>query len=353
MKRDPKIDIARGLGIFTVVAGHLTHGFFPRFFYIFNMQFFFMISGFFHRPNTPKKQYFTKKFFSLFIPYIIYLILVNIPKLATLFNQIIQQPTMANVKILANELFILAYGGAILKGVNGVFWFMTCLFFTHQVFHFIVNSGGKVKLKIIVTSIVFYGLSLVNQFYFQEQTVPWAANVVFYSFPFYAIGYLYGRELMNVHNRWLTIISVFFTASAIYLVLNEYQIHSILKYAQYGWPIYTPLAALAIVHLMLVISHYIGMLGPIGKLIAYSGRAAVTIIYIHQFLHFNVFPDLCYKYEWTMAIALTLICTGIHYLLDKNKITRALLFGAPKDQQQLMQTLFSGKSNPAKEAAGS
>jgi len=51
MQRDMHIDVAKGIGIFSVVSGHIVTGIASEFMFLFHMPFFFFISGYLHKKN--------------------------------------------------------------------------------------------------------------------------------------------------------------------------------------------------------------------------------------------------------------------------------------------------------------
>jgi fucose 4-O-acetylase-like acetyltransferase len=68
------IDIAKGFGILTVVAGHIYEGDIRRIIFIFHMPLFFFISGYLFKPDLNRMHYFKKKSYHLLVPYIAFLL---------------------------------------------------------------------------------------------------------------------------------------------------------------------------------------------------------------------------------------------------------------------------------------
>lgn len=72
------IDSVKGIGIIGVVIGHIfmPDTFIHKAIYLFHMPLFFFISGCLYRAAIPNKEYISKKFKSLIIPYLAIFVLL-------------------------------------------------------------------------------------------------------------------------------------------------------------------------------------------------------------------------------------------------------------------------------------
>lgn len=64
-------DIAKGVAIFCIIAGHMRNTIINNFVFTFHVPIFFLISGYFLKSNRPFKEFVTKKYNQLIRPYII------------------------------------------------------------------------------------------------------------------------------------------------------------------------------------------------------------------------------------------------------------------------------------------
>jgi fucose 4-O-acetylase-like acetyltransferase len=189
------VDIAKGLVILLVLLGHLlmSDALLKKSIYAFHMPFFFIAAGFF-LPEKPFKQYLSRRFLTLIVPYFFFamfygmLSLKNIPPMLYATNQ------------------------SLLKsGSNGMLWFLPSLFFALLVGHLLKNRiKGNLMLSIItIVTCISLGYLLNNQYHggclnmFRKWGLPFAIDVVLISSAFVLIGYLfaYRNGLQWLNNR--------------------------------------------------------------------------------------------------------------------------------------------------------
>lgn len=64
-------DIAKGVAIFCIIAGHMRNTIINNFVFTFHVPIFFLISGYFLKSNRPFKEFVTKKYNQLIRPYMV------------------------------------------------------------------------------------------------------------------------------------------------------------------------------------------------------------------------------------------------------------------------------------------
>ena len=143
MRKIEWIDIMKGIGISTVVVGHMVGGFTGRFIYVFHMSLFFFLSGYLFTSRTNCKQYFSDKILHLIIPYLCFLIPLYI-----YFNPIIFSESTSKEILL--YFFRPIVGGIKLSGALTVFWFVTCLFLVQQIMNFIVINFNSITVRVLI-----------------------------------------------------------------------------------------------------------------------------------------------------------------------------------------------------------
>ena len=345
--RDIYIDIARGLAIASVVLGHIHDGLDSKLIYVFHMPFFFILSGYLHRVETQEWQYFKKKCIALLIPYFTYLAIIQAPNTLGVLHRFISQPTGENLLIVRGYIAKLLYGGEGLEGAIGVFWFVTCLFLTQQLFNFIKKRVSSTRALLAIAAI-FYSVAVIDQFDPTHFAAPWAANVVACTFPFYAMGSVYGKYLFepqgaNSQNRLFIFLATTVTALSALLVALGFDLSFGMKHSQYGYVILSPLAAVCMTKLLMTGIHGLFKTGWLAKYqrtqgaIAFAGTASITIMFVHRLLEYNL-PDIIYKQPLLSTLLIVAMCCVLHSLLLRSRLTRVFFLGSKKDFQQLSLT---------------
>ncbi|TKD65544.1 acyltransferase family protein [Flavobacterium sp. ASW18X] len=307
-KRFLWIDNLRGLMIVLVAMGHIiVDGSVDNTFNsIMRMPTFFMISGFLFK-FKPKKDYFVYKLKSLIIPYFIYLI----PILAI-------QMYLEDKSLM--EYFVrLILGGPYTYSWTGVFWFITCLFFTQQVFN--LFKGFK-DSKIAIIMIVFLMIAYINQFYFNRFNIPWNINVCFYTCPLFFMGYLFKKYGESVRFSWFFSIPILIFIYLLSTFLIE-GMYTRLNNTDYGFPvlgfIFSVISAFCMVTLFKTKLNF--------KLFSVIGKASLVIMYLHLPIRYAILYYDSGVNQWYILAIAVLLPILIYYLLRRNLFTKKYFLG--------------------------
>ncbi len=305
------IDVLKGIGILLVVIGHIWGGTPTGMIYIFHMPLFFFISGYLSKPTTEYKSYFIHKTKSLLVPYIVYLIglyliILGLPEFTT--------------EVLANYLFRLIFAGNLLGGGLGVFWFVTCLFFTQQMMNFILSTYHQ--SSVIFFMFVFLSLSYLNAWFLPSFWFPWALNVVLATAPIYYIGYWVKNENINVNSFIIAIGALLVLVFTLFFPANGYD----MKNNYYGFPLLTLGSSLVIIFGLKVLAKYFLTHEIVKKPFSEFGKASMVIMYLHQPIQIIINRNI--SDDRVLRIVLATVIPYLLYLLfKKNKYTDALLLG--------------------------
>ena len=144
MKRNPTIDILRGIAIFLVVFGHISHiGWTKTYIWGFHIPIFFFISGMLFNENKYNSitNFIKSKFRTLIIPYGIFYLTTFV------YWLVIERYTRGGVTP-ASQLIGLFYGTYNLKYMmfNGALWFIPCLFSIELLYYFIAKIKNNTKI---------------------------------------------------------------------------------------------------------------------------------------------------------------------------------------------------------------
>ena len=104
MDRKEEIDILKGIGIFSVIAGHVVPGFASEMMFLFHMPLFFMVSGYLFKADSNHSQFLKNKAISLLIPYFVYLGIFSAPNFARLATGWVKDPTFESALHLGKEV---------------------------------------------------------------------------------------------------------------------------------------------------------------------------------------------------------------------------------------------------------
>ncbi len=339
--RDLQLDIAKGIAIYSVVLGHLDTGLKGQIIYLFHMPFFFIVSGYFHQIDPQEGRHLRKKAISLLVPYFVYLLILKLPSIGAFYNQLIQQLSVEAIVSFAKYIVWLILGGDTLEGTVGVFWFVTCLFITQQVFNFVALRVQNTR-KILAVATALYGLSFLDQISPIHLGLPWAANVACCAFLFYAIGSIYGDYIFKDNNRLLILSAIGISVFSILLVASGVELSFNMKRAYYGLFILSPLTAFSLTKLLAFSAGLLAMNTLIASLLALVGKASITILFFHRVVE----PHLTGGFPGgsiMAAIVSTAICCILHQILTVSPVSRALFLGSRQDFDWLTKAFRKAK----------
>ncbi|WP_079708822.1 acyltransferase family protein [Paraliobacillus ryukyuensis] len=211
------IDIAKGIGIIAVVMGHGGHELAHHYTYWFHMPLFFILSGLLFKPIDNFSDLFNfikKRAIRLLLPYVSFGITIYF---------YIELKNGFELSSFLTDLYKLAYGGMMMKGLVTVFWFITCLFLVQIIFAVIdlIFKNNITKIALITLS---YLLAHIYAFYQPfESPVPWSADVVLITLSFYAFGF-YIKKYIGLILNVKTFIASFLllTVFIVYDYMNNY-----------------------------------------------------------------------------------------------------------------------------------
>lgn len=169
------VDIARGIGVFLVILGHMPRvpGIIRLWIFSYHMPLFFVLSGYFANPvKQAGIEFFKKKVIQLLRPYVIYSVTFM------MLDFFILQSGVEHLKISFMR-FLLGQGG------YDILWFLFSLFLVEVMFNFIYNISGKFYSLIICIIVV---LGYILSMFRLGNTFKLAPSL--FAIGFYALGYL-------------------------------------------------------------------------------------------------------------------------------------------------------------------
>ena len=164
-KRIAWIDIARGIAIIAVIAGHSLGNYWPNylgnFLFAFHMPIFFILSGYLYHEQSQKRLT-EKNFFNLLVPYIA---TVFIAFILLVFYRIFPNSVIAPSKGPSIKAFIISAiygaGGEVMIpntdfkiNAVGAIWFLLAMFIANQIFNVVMKLKIKMYGKVIIILLI-------------------------------------------------------------------------------------------------------------------------------------------------------------------------------------------------------
>lgn len=158
MKRDESVDLLRGIGILFMIMGHVGFGGpFSNWIHAFHMPLFFIITGYFLKPCTNKKELkdtVIKRIKKLLIPYGVFSIV-----------GLLLWIVLKNDSSIWEPIFKILWKNQEGVPVVSAIWFLTCLFFAELIYKafqvFRINSHLVSLLGIIVGVLIIEKTNII------------------------------------------------------------------------------------------------------------------------------------------------------------------------------------------------
>lgn len=321
------IDIFKGIGITLVVIGHMwSPG--GKFILWFHMPLFFFISGYLYNSDISIEKYLKKKFLRLIVPYLSFLFLLSIPDYIVCFNS--ANSTM-NSHLFGDIISLTIkqiYGGRDLYGWFDVFWFVTCLFLTQQIFHIINRLCNKKSLFVfIIILFLFIHATICQYLPYLRLPLFWGINIVPMAILFFYIGHIIPEKILN--KKTILIVSIIFLLLAIILDIKGIMNHEFkMKWEAYGMPIINIVLAFCGIVTISNISKLFSHNKIISTIFTELGKASLIIMFLHQAIRQIAFSRLSFiNNEWIIIVVTLTGCYCVYFALSLFKITQRVFLG--------------------------
>lgn len=315
--REPWIDVVKGLGIVAVVVGHVTfnHALVTQIF-MFHMPLFFALGGYLHDAARPQRAYALAKARSLLVPYACFLLVLWPLELLFAVPAGAAGGRWTWALLGAPMLF----GGRLLTGFAGVFWFVTCYFLTQQLAHCMLRRLSPRACAGVAAAMLALAYALAGAW--PHWSLPWSAEVVLFAAPVYLLGHA-ARGLPL--ERWTAPLLLLVAGALLLNVLGAGNTLD-LKAGDDGLPLITLASALAVTALLAVLARRIHA-SLAGRALAALGAASMTIMFLHQFVQLMVAKQLGVMQAPARIVAALAVCYGAHQLLKASPWSARLLLG--------------------------
>jgi len=322
-RRNPTIDIARGIGIILVVLGHnwtvlQERGELFRVIYSFHVPLFFFLSGLFLKDAEGLAKVALSRADALLKPYFAVLLLLGIAEL--LLPQAV--PVAGTTPI--------AYFSGVLYGTAPTIawtplWFLPHLFMATLLATIVLRAtrglrGPTTWRWLIAWAMLAAGIACMGEFwqtntrslYFMGQAqlpgLPWSLDLLMISTPFMLFGYLLCKPVtaMRFSTPGLVVSTIAFAA------LHGYRSETMdLNLRVYGDPFISTLQAALGIYLVLSLSSLLQRYAALRRPLAYVGSASLFILLFHYVVQGRVFLMLSHVSHNELLISATSLAAGV------------------------------------------
>ena len=277
---------------------------------LFHMPLFFMLSGYLARPRE-LGVYAWRRAIALLLPYAAFLLLVTALDFALSWvDGVPAQMANGSLAVRAEQLLL---GGTLLTRIYGVFWFVTCLYFTGQLFN-LASAVPRIS-RWLLGALALAGC--VVSYRSIRGGLPLGFMNVPLAFFFYWLGSLAAGVRRMPIWAWPVCLLVLLPLSRIAPAFE-------MKYSMYGsFPINVAAAAVGALAVVSLAS-FIPDEGRPGRIFASLGRASLVIMFLHQLVHYRIAHRIP---EWAVVVLALLLPWLAYQAFDRSALTRLLFLG--------------------------
>lgn len=181
-------DLAKAIGMLTIVWGHIYYGrSSSAFVYSFHIPLFFVLSGMVFDTNRYSNfgDFMKKKLKSLLIPYVVFSFLTWL--VWVVYAMITHTNVNSYWMPLAQTVISQGSEGYLVHNVP--LWFVMCLF-SMEIMYYLIAGYKRIWITIITILIAVVGYCLLNYCpFFDFSAIPWSIDAAMLGIPFYALGH--------------------------------------------------------------------------------------------------------------------------------------------------------------------
>ena len=297
------IDISKGIAIICIILGHLRIPQINSFVFTFHVPIFFIITGYFINNKIPLKEFISKKYKTLVVPYIITCIIIIL--LATI-KQIITANLLSGIITAIEWIYASLYGAGdtyfepfYIKEI-GAIWFLLASFWASIFLRFSLEFERK-KQIIIILLLFLIGFWSRELFWFPFSIQAGCCATLFMYF-----GYLF-KQIENNFKNLNFILKLLITILALMIwiqfIINFQSFW--LVHCDIGRGIIDIIGSVCACYIIFLIAFYIEKYFKlISKVLSFLGKNSLYILCIH-IIELNLFKWHKIIYFFFKHISLT------------------------------------------------
>ena len=282
MERDNILDIAKGLGIILVIMGHISqNALLSRFIYTFHMPLFFFASGislfFTLQKQDNFKKFFSKKFFSIIVPYIIFSIIFLAYWIV--LEKHFREPSSTSALSVFLNIFV-SKADIQLYPTNAVLWFLPCLFSSLIISYFLIKLFKK---KYVLVSVIIFAIGFIlsnSKIY-----MPFALETAMIAQLFVILGYAFKSIKVSnenvLNNKFLNYIIFPLLLVLLLIIIKLNGTVNMLSHI-YNNPVYFVIGALSGIGIVFTLANFINYKIKFAKYLIYLGKSSFVLMIVHE-----------------------------------------------------------------------
>lgn len=301
------------------------------------MPAFFFISGFLFdtkKLDTPNfRNFIFKKILNLIIPYASFLVLIILISLS--FH-------VGSMNIKDKDFVIKAlWGGELLVGQFGAFWFITTLLFTifgYSIIYKLIKSETNRLLLIASFFLLGHFESILIHTYGYTILLPGNIDVCLITLSYFYVGIKIQKQLYNpqsylskFHNGKYFISALVVLTISIALISHQYKMD--LKYKHYLNPLFTLFVPIIFTSVILFFSRLL-LKFKIFSIFEILGKHSLVIMFLHL-----IVKDFLFKYNvyniWLFSILGCILPFLLSSVFNNYKLTRLIFSGSATEFKKL------------------
>lgn len=288
--RDKSLDVAKGLMMASVVAGHISSFPFGEVFYYYHIAGFFLLSGFFFNYFKYSKSFTSfiisrKKLILQYFGYALFFIAMhNVFIIYGLQPEtILPYEKQDFIDSIINSITVPS------EPMMGAMWFIPALIIMQVIFYFLnmvtdLIPGGNKTMPTLIVVLFFFGWWIVTSKYITNnqllyKNIPNAQYFVY--LPFFYVGFLLKQHGLSFLKNAEILISTFAIIALTYSTIRP----KIYMYGEVNPFLFITLSFVGI-SFVISLSHYI-KIKPIVNVLKYIGENTIHILALH-FLFFKL-----------------------------------------------------------------
>lgn len=235
-------------------------------------------------------------------------------------------------------ILYMIYGGAYLKGPFAVFWFISVLWLSTNLFNLLLNYKYGIWMLPI-----FIGLSYLVTLL--PIALPLNLHMVPLAVTYIMIGNLIKRNVDWIYHKARNRITISIAISVIFLVVIYLYRHALMidmKYNNPGIPVISLFSSIVASASVACIAICLSRLHPIAKFLSFLGEASMIIMFVHmpvkEYFIARFYPDGNNLLSFTCGL---IISVAAYWMLNQYDWTRRLFLGQIKS---LTQTTNNSKA---------
>ncbi len=300
--RHTGVDALRVLGILAIIAGHVWDSRWTREgLYTWHVPLFFVLTGYFWTKGRPIRTELLRRFQTLLIPYIFWLVVIGAPYL------VYEKHKTGSI---SGELIgDLARGGAVLDRPFSAFWFVTALFFAALIVRMAENGRWGYPLWLTAATVGLAACYCYPEI--MSRDIPLALGTAIPATLFIAFGMLLSRAAKHI--PWPAAIGCLLVGVSAILIATRVSPTMSMKDADFGRPVISVLVACAVSAGLILIFSSLPIRGAAGSAATGLAEVGLGAILAHAGVFFALrMPttgNLGYfcataVLSWTLALAL-------------------------------------------------